>query len=589
MVVMVKFGLKFITLVNMPTNKIFWLILAILVFGLFLRAYQVTSAPPALYWEEVALGYDAFSILETGKDHHGHPWPILAFESFGDWKPSLYFYYLVPFIKILCLTDLAVRSSGVMLGVFMMMGIYFLARQFKFPAAWALFVTAISPWAIHFSRGAWEAHLATVLITWGVAWWWRAVKIGGTWQFLLAVISLGLAPYAYHSARLMVPLLVMILLVVSLWERRADWCNKKIVWQHQALVYPFVAAILVAVLMLPLLVTLLNPNSNLITQRFKETGITSDLEVITTSNQLRDASANSIGSRIFYHRYVIMARTIVENLFSYSSLSFWAVSGDVNLRHGTSFTGLIYHFETVFLIWGVLLMMKRRRTVDWLIWGWLLVALLPATMAKPNPHALRILPALPAVLLIISLGLSSFVKESTHLIQQLGIKYFSKQSVFYQVLQSSTKLALVAIIIGFYLLELVAFFRYYLYIYPVQSQHEWQYGYQQLVSELSADIAAGKPIRFARSLGRPAMYVWFYTNEDPSLVQASATNEEFDQGELITYKKMIFDREVDLGQLTVGEVGVVLASKVDEAALGNFAVTKVVGLDGQPIWYILRK
>lgn len=589
MVVMGKYGLKFITLVSMLTKKIYWLILAILVFGLLLRAYQVTSAPPALYWEEVALGYDAFSILETGKDHHGHPWPILAFESFGDWKPSLYFYYLVPFIKILGLTDLAVRISGVMLGVLMMMGIYFLARQFKFPAAWALFVTAISPWSIHFSRGAWEAHLATVLITWGVAWWWRAVKTGVTWQYLLAVISLGIAPYAYHSARLVVPLLVTILLVISLWERRTDWCKKKIVWQQQTLVYPFVAAILVAVLMLPLLVTLLNPNSNLITQRFKETGITSDLEVIATSNYLRDASANSLASRMFYHRYIIMARKITENLFSYSSLSFWAVSGDVNLRHGTSFTGLLYYFEVAFLVWGVLLMMKRRRTVDWLIWGWFLVALLPAAIAKPNPHALRILPAMPAVLLIISLGLSSFVKESTRLIKQLGKRYLSKQSIFYQFLQSSTKMVLVAIILGLYLLDLVAFFRYYLYIYPVQSQHEWQYGYQQLVSELTDDIAAGKPIYFARSLGRPAMYVWFYTKEDPSLVQASATNEEFDQGEFITYKNLSFVREVDIGQLKVGEVGVVLASKVDEAALENFAVTKVVGLDGQPIWYILKK
>ncbi|MBU1967161.1 hypothetical protein KKH50_02615, partial [Patescibacteria group bacterium] len=102
----------------------------ILVLATGLRLYGITKFPPSLYWEEAALGYDAFSILRTGKDHHGNPFPIVAFESFGDWKPSLYFYAIVPFIKLLGLTELAVRLPAALSGIVIVIGIGLLARQF---------------------------------------------------------------------------------------------------------------------------------------------------------------------------------------------------------------------------------------------------------------------------------------------------------------------------------------------------------------------------------------------------------------------------------------------------------------------------
>jgi len=101
-------------------------IIGLLSLGLFLRAYRVTASPPSLYWEEAALGYDAYSILQTGKDHHGSAWPIMAFESFGDWKPSFYFYTVVPFIKLLGLNVWAIRLPSALAGVFTVLGIGYL-------------------------------------------------------------------------------------------------------------------------------------------------------------------------------------------------------------------------------------------------------------------------------------------------------------------------------------------------------------------------------------------------------------------------------------------------------------------------------
>ena len=93
----------------MVIRKIAKPLIAVLILAAVLRFYHLDSNPPSPYWEEAALGYDAYSILKTGKDFHGHSWPLIAFESFGDYKPSLYFYATVPSVAIFGLNTFAVR------------------------------------------------------------------------------------------------------------------------------------------------------------------------------------------------------------------------------------------------------------------------------------------------------------------------------------------------------------------------------------------------------------------------------------------------------------------------------------------------
>ena len=51
-------------------NKIKWL-LAITILGALLRFWGLGQNPPGLYWDEVSLGWNAYSILKTGLDEHG--------------------------------------------------------------------------------------------------------------------------------------------------------------------------------------------------------------------------------------------------------------------------------------------------------------------------------------------------------------------------------------------------------------------------------------------------------------------------------------------------------------------------------------
>src|SRR5260221_9154250 len=81
-----------------------------------LRFYNVSDNPPALSWDEVSIGYNAYSILKTGKDEHGRFLPLDTFIAYGDYKPPLAIYLTVPFVAVFGLNELSVRLPSVLFG-----------------------------------------------------------------------------------------------------------------------------------------------------------------------------------------------------------------------------------------------------------------------------------------------------------------------------------------------------------------------------------------------------------------------------------------------------------------------------------------
>src|SRR3990172_10102 len=84
--------------------------------AVFLRLFNLGKTPIALEWDEVALGYDAYSIIQTGRDQFGHFLPI-NFRSLDDWKPPLYVYSSIPGIFLFGLNDFTVRLPSAVFGL----------------------------------------------------------------------------------------------------------------------------------------------------------------------------------------------------------------------------------------------------------------------------------------------------------------------------------------------------------------------------------------------------------------------------------------------------------------------------------------
>src|SRR3989304_1484349 len=92
------------------------LLILVLVLATFLRLWRLDINPPGLTPDEAALGYNAYSILKTGRDEYGDLLPII-FKSFGDYKPGFYVYLTVPFVAVFGLNEWSVRLPSALSGV----------------------------------------------------------------------------------------------------------------------------------------------------------------------------------------------------------------------------------------------------------------------------------------------------------------------------------------------------------------------------------------------------------------------------------------------------------------------------------------
>ncbi|NCO89143.1 hypothetical protein GW881_04480, partial [Candidatus Roizmanbacteria bacterium] len=92
----------------MKNKLIYPLLLGAVLISVFLNLFRFNQVPPCLNADEVAFGYNAYSIAQTGKDEFGKFLP-LRFESFKDFKLPVFVYFSVPFVKLLGLNELSTR------------------------------------------------------------------------------------------------------------------------------------------------------------------------------------------------------------------------------------------------------------------------------------------------------------------------------------------------------------------------------------------------------------------------------------------------------------------------------------------------
>lgn len=104
-------------------NKIILVFIFILAFSL--RIFQSGQIPGGFHADEAALSYNAYSLLQTGKDEYGKSFPLLL-KSFGDFKPALYSYLDIPFIKIFGLNEFAARLPSALFGSLTIISVYLL-------------------------------------------------------------------------------------------------------------------------------------------------------------------------------------------------------------------------------------------------------------------------------------------------------------------------------------------------------------------------------------------------------------------------------------------------------------------------------
>lgn len=482
----------------MTNKKISFIILfAIIVLAAVIRLWQLGVVPPSPDWDEASLGYNAYSIMTTGKDEYGKFLPFIL-RSFDDYKPALYTYLIIPFIKIFGLNVLAVRLPSALFGILAVLATYFLVKELlsgkysEYIALLSSFFLAISPWHIQFSRVAFEAQVGLAFNIFAILFFLKGLKKHS--MLLLSVLFAGLSVYIYQSEKVYLSILFVALFLIY----RKDILSLPKKWLAGVL-------ILGAVIVLPMFYQLVT-NQNVLL-RAKGVSVYSDQTQFLKRNAEKynaDKQAKDYLGILVDNRRIEYVKAVVSGYISHWDLNWLFITGDIE-RHHAPFMGLLYLFELPFLFIGIyqLLFGDFPKKGKLTIFAIFLIAPIPASITSGVPHAVRTINFLPTFQVFVSLGILTtalFISKIKYKVLSINLGY---------------------LIFSFGILFFIVNFLYFLNQYFVQQNYyfsqSWQYGYREAVDYIKpimdnydAVVVSNEP-----PLDQSYIFFLFYLKHNP--------------------------------------------------------------------------
>jgi 4-amino-4-deoxy-L-arabinose transferase-like glycosyltransferase len=380
----------------------------------------------------------------------------------------------------------AVRLPFALYGVLAVLGIYLLFRELFYTdenrEKWALlaaFLLAVSPWHIHYSRIAFESGLALTLLIFALYFFYHYLRLSKLSSLLLSAMLAVLSIYAYHSSKVVTPLLFLVLFLGNI----AFFKTK---FKH-LLIAGFVALVALA----PFLQDAFFANG------------------LTRAN----STVFSQGLGI-----VDLLKTLVVNFLSYFSLNYLILGENLgNFRHGDGKFGIIEPISLSLIIFY--LIFRKTKTSDKKLFSLsiliTLVGLLPAIISEGLSSSNRSLLALPGIILLVVLAIRSIFNS----------------------LRENKKIFL-SILVVLYLGLLTTYQKNYYESYASRSTDDFMDGYLETFSYLRAlDRSNINQIVFTTDYQQAYIYALFAFEVSPIAYQGGILNlfffaDKIDQADL---------------------------------------------------------
>lgn len=461
-------------------------------FGLVVRLYQLGQTPPALNWDEASLGYNAYSISQTLRDEHGEFFPIQRFVAFGDYKPPLYIYAAALSVKLFGLTEFSTRVPSAIAGSALVLVTFFLTSELlcwwkkrqdlELPitksSLLAAFLVCISPWTLQLSRGAFEGNLATLLSGLGAYFLLRTFRQHYYKWSILAAFFLVASMYTFNSHRVFTPLFLLVVTGVNV---------RNIFRSRKLLLVIMTLFALFTILFSPMVPHLMSPEGRL---RFDEVSWVKDTSLVEKANARIQRDTMSGTFAIADNRRVDYVTEFLKHFTDHLKPDYLFFHGDENARLSTQDTGEFYLVELIFLLAGVFLLLKHRQFPSAFLGLWIVIGLIPGSLARETPHALRTLNIVPAPQIIAAFG---------------------AMTIFLKYRRSLMILIFVAIYGALFLFHT----RYYFSRYNLDFASQWQYGYKEMVRYVSSVRGKYDEIQVTGKYGRPYIYFLFFSQYQP--------------------------------------------------------------------------
>jgi 4-amino-4-deoxy-L-arabinose transferase-like glycosyltransferase len=442
-------------------------------------------------WDEAAIGYNGFAILNTRRDEWLNRLPV-SFMSFGDFKAPLAIYSNGFFTALFGMNLWAVRLPFVLTSIFSVVGMMLLTEKIS-QRKWALAagaIMALSPWHIHYSRAGFESGMSLFFFIWSLYFIFTYLKSKQKriWTMGLAVIFAVAAIYSYHSAKIVVPSVMLVLVI----KYRREFLNR------------LFQSIGVGVAGIAMLIPML-----------RDSVAGQGLERLGTT-VLDDLAGFELISLVF------------KQFMLHLSPLFLIMGETTTLRHGDGKWGVLFPTTLVLVVIGLgfgLNYLKNKKGANELFYlGFfiLVLGLMPAALGEEVPHSNRALLALPGFILLAVYGLKSLATCKKDIILK---------SIFGSI-------ALV------HFLLFVAFISDYFTVFAKSSAVDFKDGYLEAFEFVVPFEEEVEKILFTSDYGQPYIYALFVRQTNPIWYQGGSLikyefRDEINLGDLARNKTIV--------------------------------------------------
>jgi len=463
-------------------------------FGAFLmRAVLITKVPVSMNWDEASFGYNAYSILKTGRDEYGELLP-LQFRSVGDYKAPLFIYALVPFVKIFGLSVWTVRILPSLMGSLSVVCFYFLVKALldrKAAIIASLFLT-ISPWHIQFTRGGADVGFATFFTLLGIVSFIYAQR--NKFFYYLSIASFSLSVYSYFAERLFVPFIFVFLLFVY----RENFFGQS---KRTILNLTFTALLFALPIFIPLF-------SSGHIEKIEKTTIFGYSRPAEYERRIKALSASDFSYNLFHGLVLENGFGFLDRYLTHFSprfLFFYGPSDDP--RQFISYMGMLYLFDVFFIILAFMFLKKMPKASRMIVLGWMLLAPIPAAITRDPVHARRAFNLVYPLVFLSSFGYIEFYR-------QILINFDRA----WRILLGS------AFCILFLYLFLGYVWGYYFFSPRVnyKGPSGWQWGYKELVETINSIAPNYEKVVVDTTYQGPYIFFLFFNKYPPERYQPQA-------------------------------------------------------------------
>jgi 4-amino-4-deoxy-L-arabinose transferase-like glycosyltransferase len=468
------------------------ILIGVILLAALLRFYKLGTYP-SVFNDELAVGYNAWSILKTGRDEFGEKFPVF-FRSFGEGKLPLYVYEAVPAVAIFGLTGFACRLMPALLGTLTIWLIYLFVQEAlifgkckdkklkKWLPLLSSFFLATMPWHIHFSRGVFgQESLFWCLLGSYLSLKFLNEKKYKYWIWALLSFSAGIM--TYHAAKAFVPLWVTWILI-HIWKKHS---------------FKKAFSLGVIALVLSGFVWIWMSTSKLGNERAKDMSVFSEHSGVSAKlwrNIIESQGQHPLYTRALHNKVESYGRDIIGRYLSHFDPIFLWFEGDVGRpRYKVPNNGLLLFATLPLIVFGIYKLVEFKL---WPVSLFLLLAPIPASLTFETPSSVRGIFMTIPLAIISSLGLLEIIKLCKKVRLKIVVISFSTIVIIWNIY--------------FYLNS------YYLH-QKFYNSSTWQYGAEEIVNVVTGLAKNYEKVKMTRSIGTPYILFLFFNQYDPATWQ----------------------------------------------------------------------